>query len=96
MNIKELQKIINDNELNTYNYNLGNRGMRDNELGIIAENELWQVYQSHERGGHHIIKTFDNESDACKCLLYYLQAEKVSQENYKKFKEQERLKKQLH
>lgn len=86
MNRIDLQKEINSWESFSYNYNLGDRPMRHNELGMLLIDGKWQVYQSFERGGYNIIKAFDNESDACECLLDYLRSEKRSQEYFKKIK----------
>ncbi|SMC29140.1 hypothetical protein SAMN02745134_03789 [Clostridium acidisoli DSM 12555] len=76
MNINELENKIHKLGLDTYKYNLGNMPMRELELGLIRENNKWIVYQSYEKGGYNIIKTFDNEDEACDLILYFLKLEK--------------------
>lgn len=76
MNINELEKAIEQFGLNKYKYNLGNMPMRELELGLLRENNKWIVYQSFEKGGYNIIKTFDNEDEACNLILYFLKVEK--------------------
>lgn len=55
-----------------YEYNLGDKPIRELEIGIMSESNLWKFYQSLERGKVNIIDTFDNEYDACVLLLKYL------------------------
>lgn len=91
---EKVRKEVESWESFSYNYNLGDRPMRHNELGIRLVDGKWQLYQSFERGGYNVIDTFDKESDACELLLYYLRSEKRSQERHRKFKEQQRLKRE--
>ena len=91
---EKVRKEVESWESFSYNYNLGDRPMRHNELGIRLVDGKWQLYQSFERGGYNVIDTFDKESDACEALLYYLRSEKGRQEYYRKFKEQQRLKRE--
>ena len=94
MDRKKVKAEVDSWESFSYNYNLGDKPMRHDELGIRIVDGKWQLYQSFERGGYNIIETFDNESDACESLLYYLRSEKERQEYYKKFKEQKKLKRE--
>lgn len=57
--------------------------MREVELGLIIEDNKLIVYQSFERGGYNIIKTFDNEEEACNLILYFLKLEKEEGNNVK-------------
>ena len=91
---EKVRKEVESWESFSYNYNLGDRPMRHNELGIRLVDGKWQLYRSFERGGYNVIDTFDKESDACELLLYYLRSEKGRQEYYRKFKEQQRLKRE--
>ncbi|MBE6050758.1 MAG: hypothetical protein E7214_08910 [Clostridium sp.] len=76
MNISQLRSELKKIGLDEEKYNLGNRPMREMELGLIIEDNKWIVYQSFEKGGYNIIKTFDNEEDACNLILYFLKLEK--------------------
>jgi len=89
---EKVRKEVESWESFSYNYNLGDRPMRHNELGIRLVDGKWQLYRSFERGGYNVIDTFDKESDACEALLYYLRSEKRRQERYREFREQELLK----
>ena len=76
MNISELRSELEKIGLDKKKYNLGNRPIRELELGLIKEDNKWIVYQSFEKGGYNIIKTFDNEEEACSLILYFLKLEK--------------------
>ncbi|MDQ0885082.1 hypothetical protein QFZ81_000170 [Paenibacillus sp. V4I9] len=76
MRINELEIEIKKLGLDKYKYNLGNMPMKELELGLLKECEKWIVYQSFERGGYNIIKTFDNEDEAFDLILYFLKLEK--------------------
>lgn len=76
MNISQLEKEIEKLGLDKNKYNLGNKPMRELELGLMRENSMWLVYQSFEKGGYNVIKTFDNEYEACDLILYFLKLEK--------------------
>ncbi len=89
---EKVRKEVESWESFSYNYNLGDRPMRHDELGIRLVDGKWELYRSFERGGYNVIDTFDKESDACEALLYYLRSEKRRQERYRKFREQELLK----
>lgn len=75
MNISELEKELEKLGLKKDKYNLGNKPMRELELGLLRENDKWLVYQSFEKGGYNVIKTFDNEEGACNSILYFLKLE---------------------
>ena len=76
MNLKELEEQIEILGLSKYKYNLGNKPMSELELGLLRKNNKWQVYQSFEKGGYNIIRTFNNESDACNLILSFLKLDK--------------------
>ena len=76
MNISQLRNELEKMGLDEKKYNLGNRPMRELELGLIREENKWIVYQSFEKGGYNIIKKFDNEEEACNLILYFLKLEK--------------------
>lgn len=76
MNINELKSEIKKFGLDKYKYNLGNMPMSELELGLLRENNKWVVYQSFEKGGYNIIKTFDKEDEAFDLILYFLKLEK--------------------
>ena len=76
MNIKQLEKELEIIGLDKTKYNLGDRSMRELELGLIQENGIWIVYQAFEKGGYNVVKTFDNEDEACDLMLYFLKLEK--------------------
>ncbi len=76
MNINQLKSELEKIGLDEKKYNLENRPMRELELGLIREDNKWIVCQSFEKGGYNIIKTFDNEEDACDLILYFLKLEK--------------------
>lgn len=69
-----------------YRHNLGDRPMREDEIGLIVTPEAWQVYQSHEKGGHHIIQSFDHEEDACEMIYKSLKTQKDYDEYRKEMK----------
>ncbi|MBB6716537.1 hypothetical protein H7E68_17735 [Clostridium gasigenes] len=79
MNINELEKEIEKLGLDNNKYNLGNKPMRELELGLITQSNKWVVYQSFEKGGCNVIKTFDNEDEACDLILYFLKLEKKNE-----------------
>ncbi|MGM0806823.1 MAG: hypothetical protein ACQET8_18920 [Bacillota bacterium] len=53
-------------------YNLGEKPIREFEIGLMNTSGHWQVYQSLEKRDINIIETFDNEKEACELLLKYL------------------------
>lgn len=76
MNISQLEKEVEKLGLDKNKYNLGDKPMRELELGLMRGDNKWIVYQSFEKGGYNVIKTFDNEDEACNLILYFLKLEK--------------------
>ena len=76
MNISQLEKEVEKLGLDKNKYNLGDNPMRELELGLMRDDNKWIVYQSFEKGGYNVIKTFDNEDEACNLILYFLKLEK--------------------
>lgn len=76
MNISQLEKEVEKLGLDKNKYNLGDKPMRELELGLMRDDNKWIVYQSFEKGGYNVIKTFDNEDEACNLILYFLNLEK--------------------
>lgn len=82
MNIEELKKTIRRKGLENLAYNLGDKPMRELEIGIMEKDGKYQLYSSYERGGYHVIEEYENVSDAYKELLYYLEMEKKRNEYF--------------
>lgn len=76
MNISQLEKEVEKLGLDKNKYNLGDKPMRELELGLMRDDNKWIVYQSFEKGGYNVIKAFDNEDEACNLILYFLKLEK--------------------
>ena len=72
MNINDLKAKLKILGIEENDYNLGEKPIRELEMGLIKDTNQWQVYQSLERGEINIIDSFENESDACELLLKYL------------------------
>lgn len=90
MNLNELKKRIKQEGLNICKHNVDFSPIQDDEIGLLRNGEMWEVYQSHERGGHHIIKSFDNENDACDLIYKYLSIEKKGKDRFKELKRSKR------
>ena len=69
MNISELENKI--EKLGLGKYNPGNMPMRELELSLMGENNKWVLYQSFEKRGYNVIKTFDKKDEACDLILYF-------------------------
>lgn len=72
MDIFELKQKLDTLGIEESEYNLGDKPLRELEIGILKESNEWKVYQSIEKGEVNIIDTFNNENDACELLLKYL------------------------
>lgn len=66
MNIKQLEEILLMNKVPKELYSL--KGGLPSEAYCIEKKEKWEVYYS-ERGIKQNMGYFENEEDACKCLL---------------------------
>ncbi len=86
MNIKELRQRIKQEGLTICRHNIDFNPMQDDELGLLFSEGKWQVYQSYERGGYHIVESFDNEEDACNMIYNYLSIEKKGKDRMKELK----------
>ncbi|GGB67789.1 hypothetical protein [Fictibacillus barbaricus] len=80
MNKNDLEIKLKNLGIEENDYNLGEKPIRDLEIGLMKEVNEWKVYQSLEKGEINIIDTFDNESDACELLLKYLVMRKNKKE----------------
>ena len=67
MNKQQLEKILLMNKVPKELYSL-NGGLPNETYCIEKENDRWQVYYS-ERGIKTSIGYFENEEEACDCLL---------------------------
>ena len=76
MNRTELEEAIRRKGLENLTYNLGDKPIRELEIGIMEKNGKYQLYSSFERGGYHVMEEYEDVSDAYKELLYYLEMEK--------------------
>ncbi len=68
MTKEELLKKIKDNELDIdivpYTIELEEITDSPDVIGCAYENGKWKIYQTHERGGHFVIKEFDDQDKA--------------------------------
>lgn len=90
MNINDLKNRIRREGLTVCKYNVDFKPMRHDEIGLLRTNEIWEVYQSQERGGFHIIESFDNEEDACEMIYKFLVIEKKGNDRMKQLKQNKR------
>lgn len=67
MNITELKYILTGKSINPYTYSLDG-SLPDDGYCIFEANGAWEVCYG-ERGQKRVLKTFDNENDACEFLL---------------------------
>lgn len=80
MTKEELEREISKKELEGLLYNLGDKPMKELEIGIKEKDGKYQLYSSLEKGGYHVIEEYENVSDAYKELLYFLEMEKKRNE----------------
>lgn len=88
MNRAELEEAISSKGLENLAYNLGDKPMRELEIGIKERDGKYQLYSSFERGGYHVIEEYEDVSDAYKELLYYLEMEKKRNEYFDELEEE--------
>lgn len=82
MNREELEEAIRRKGLENLAYNLGDKPIRELEIGIMKNDGKYKLYSSYERGGYHIMEEYENMCDAYKELLYYLEMEKKRNEYF--------------
>ena len=80
MTREELEEEINRKGLEGLAYNLGDKPMRELEIGIMEKDKKYQLYSSFEKGGYHVVEEYEDVSDAYKELLYFLEMEKERNE----------------
>ena len=64
MDINELYKKLEENNVPKDCYNLTGTGLKDQKMCLINKGEIWQVYYS-ERGQKFDYKEFITEKEAC-------------------------------
>lgn len=88
MTREELEEAISQKGLEDLAYNLGDKPMRELEIGVIEADGKYQLYSSFERGGYHVMEEYEDVSDAYKELLYYLEMEKKRNEYFDEMEEE--------
>lgn len=69
MNKYQLERILEDEGIPSYLYNLYDTGRHDERLCLEkTKNGMWQVYFS-ERGRKTSVVEFNSEDEACKYIL---------------------------
>jgi len=66
MTKEEFLNRFESENLNISEYIIVTEGITDESLvlGCAFDEENWKVYKTRERGGHYILKEFDNENEA--------------------------------
>ena len=78
MNIKELQTMLENENVPKRYYLLDGNGIKEDKICLELFNDLWQVYYS-ERGKKYNLSAFQNESDACNEILQRLRKKQAKQ-----------------